>query len=181
MIVKQFVIKDLLLFEVRQFEDERGIFFESYNQKKYQDYLGGEIEFVQDNLSISKKNVLRGLHFQSPPFSQGKLVSVLKGAVLDVAIDLRKDSETYGQHEMVELNATNGHQFWIPPGFAHGFLSIEDDTIFSYKCTNYYSPENENTLLWNDTDLDINWPIKEPLVSKKDALGTKFINFTSPF
>ncbi len=181
MIVKQFEIKNLLLLHVRQFTDDRGLFFESYNDKNYATYLGEEIDFVQDNLSISKKNVLRGLHFQSPPFAQGKLVSVLKGSVLDVAVDLRKESVTYGKHVMVELNALNGYQFWIPPGFAHGFLSLEDETIFSYKCTNYYSPSHEHTLLWDDVDLDINWPVKNPLISKKDAIGLNFITFETPF
>jgi dTDP-4-dehydrorhamnose 3,5-epimerase len=181
MIVKQFEIKDLLLLQLQQFNDDRGIFFETYNEKKYNSFFGEEIQFVQDNLSISKKDVLRGLHFQSPPFAQGKLVSVLKGAVLDVAVDLRKTSETYGKHVMVELNSENGYQFWIPPGFAHGFLSLENDTIFSYKCTNYYSPNHENTLLWNDVDLNVIWPKKNPIISKKDADGLKFITFESPF
>jgi dTDP-4-dehydrorhamnose 3,5-epimerase len=179
--LKQFEIQDLLLLQVRQFSDERGLFYESYNHKNYTSYLGDDIQFYQDNLSISKKFVLRGLHFQSPPFAQGKLVSVLKGAVLDVAVDLRKSSATYGKHVMVELSAENGYQFWIPPGFAHGFLSLEDDTIFSYKCTKYYSPEHENTLIWDDVDLNINWPIKNPIISKKDDVGLKFITFESPF
>ncbi len=181
MIVKELEIKGLRLLQIRQFSDDRGIFFESFNLKNYSSYLGEEIQFFQDNLSVSKKNVLRGLHFQSPPFAQGKLVSVLKGAVLDVAVDLRKSSATYGKHLMVELSAENAYQFWIPPGFAHGFLSLEDDTIFSYKCTNYYSPEHENTLLWDDVDLNINWPTKNPIISKKDEVGLKFINFESPF
>jgi dTDP-4-dehydrorhamnose 3,5-epimerase len=181
MIIKQFEIKGLLLLQTRQFEDDRGKFYETYNHKSYSDFLGEEIVFVQDNLSRSKKNVIRGLHFQSPPFAQGKLVSVLKGAVLDVAVDLRKDSETYGKHLMVELNDTNGLQFWIPPGFAHGFLSLEEDTIFNYKCTNYYAPSHENTLIWNDVDLGINWQLKSPLISKKDQDGLNFINFESPF
>jgi dTDP-4-dehydrorhamnose 3,5-epimerase len=105
----------------------------------------------------------------------------LKGAVLDVAVDLRRHSETYGKHLLVELNAENGLQFWIPPGFAHGFLSLEDETIFSYKCTNYYSPDHENTLLWNDPYIAVEWPINNPIISKKDAIGSDFITFESPF
>lgn len=174
-------IEGLILLEPNRFSDERGFFFESYNQKKYAEYLGEEVSFVQDNVSCSKKNVLRGLHFQTPPFGQGKLVSVLKGAVLDVAVDIRRHSKTYGNYAIVELNETNGSQFWIPPGFAHGFLSLEEDTVFSYKCTNYYSPGHEQTLLWNDPNISIKWPIKNPIISKKDAIGLDFITFDTPF
>jgi dTDP-4-dehydrorhamnose 3,5-epimerase len=181
MIATKLEIEGLMLFQVRQFADDRGVFFESYNQNDYAAHIGNDVHFVQDNVSFSKKNVLRGLHFQSPPFAQGKLVSVLKGAVLDVAVDLRRHSETYGKHLLVELNAENGLQFWIPPGFAHGFLSLEDETIFSYKCTNYYSPDHENTLLWNDPYIAVEWPINNPIISKKDAIGSDFITFESPF
>lgn len=181
MIATKFEIEGLMLFQVRQFTDDRGMFFESYNNKDYAAHLGSDVYFVQDNVSYSKKNVLRGLHFQSPPFAQGKLVSVLRGAVLDVAVDLRKHSKTYGKHVLVELNAENGLQFWIPPGFAHGFLSLEDDTVFSYKCTNYYSPNHEHTLLWNDPNIAVEWPINNPIISKKDAIGSDFITFETPF
>ena len=127
-------IKDLLILEPKVFEDDRGYFFESFNKKKLED-LGINVEFVQDNQSLSNKNVLRGLHFQVPPFAQGKLVRVIKGSVLDVAVDIRKESETYGQYFSVILSEQNKKMFWIPPGFAHGFLTLEDQTIFSYKCS----------------------------------------------
>ena len=142
---------------------------------------GLTIDFVQDNESISKKNVLRGLHFQIPPFAQGKLVRVVSGSVLDVAVDLRKGSPTYGKHEIVELSADNKRQFWIPPGFAHGFLSLEENTVFNYKCSNYYSPVSERTIKWNDPDLNIDWQINEPIVSEKDQNGLDFVNFVSQF
>src|SRR5574343_10699 len=177
----KFEIEVLVLIEPRRFHDYRGYFFESFNEQKYSELLGEEAVFVQDNVSFSKKNVLRGLHFQNPPFAQGKLVSVLKGKVLDVAVDLRKDSPTYGQHEMVELSADNGLQFYIPPGFAHGFVALEEETLFSYKCTNYYSPAHEDTLLWNDSNLNIHWNCSEPLVSEKDKIGKIFDTFVSPF
>lgn len=179
--VKHFDIEGLVLIEPRAFHDDRGFFFESFNENKYREYLGDGIQFVQDNISSSKKGVLRGLHFQLPPFAQGKLVSVVKGGVLDVAVDLRKESPTYGKHELVELTEKNKLQFWIPPGFAHGFLSLEEDTIFSYKCSNYYSPQHERTILWNDQDLKIEWGIDTPIVSDKDRIGEEFRNFVSPF
>lgn len=179
--VKHFDIEGLVLIEPRAFHDDRGFFFESFNENKYREYLGDGIQFVQDNISSSKKGVLRGLHFQLPPFAQGKLVSVVKGGVLDVAVDLRKESPTYGKYELVELTEKNKLQFWIPPGFAHGFLSLEEDTIFSYKCSNYYSPQHERTILWNDQDLKIEWGIDTPIVSDKDRIGEEFRNFVSPF
>jgi len=181
MIATKLELEGLLLFQLRQFVDNRGMFFESFNNKDYALHLGKDVEFVQDNVSYSKKNVIRGLHFQSPPFAQGKLVCVLKGSVLDVAVDIRRKSLTYGKYIAVELNATNGLQLFIPPGFAHGFLSLEDETVFSYKCTNYYSPGHEDTLLWNDPNLAIEWPVKSPIISQKDAIGKEFINFESPF
>ena len=174
-------IEGLVVIEPRRFHDDRGYFFESFNEEKYTEMLGADVVFVQDNVSWSKKNVLRGLHFQLPPFAQGKLVSVLKGSVLDVAVDLRKDSKTYGQHAVLELSAENGLQFYIPPGFAHGFVSLEDETLFSYKCTNNYSPSHEGTLLWNDSKLGINWNCSTPLVSVKDEIGQLFDTFVSPF
>ena len=128
--MQTFEIKDLLLIQPRIFEDDRGLFYESFNETKYIEILGAEIQFVQDNISVSKKNVLRGLHFQKPPFTQGKLVTVLRGSVIDVAVDLREKSETYGQYQLVELSENNKLQFWIPPGFAHGFCALEDETIF---------------------------------------------------
>ena len=173
-------IEGLLLFNPKVFKDERGEFYETYNKTLHASLLPG-VSFIQDNLSKSHLNVLRGIHFQMPPFEQGKLVQVIKGSVLDVAVDLRKNSATYGAHFSVELNDTNKLQFWIPPGFAHGFLSLEDDTIFTYKCTNNYSPAHEKTLLWNDPQLTINWGEIKPIVSLKDLQGVPFNSFITPF
>jgi dTDP-4-dehydrorhamnose 3,5-epimerase len=181
MIEEAIKIEGLKVIETKRFDDNRGYFYESYNLKKYQEIIGESFEFVQDNVSQSSKNVLRGLHFQNPPYAQGKLVSVLKGSVLDVAVDIRKDSKTYGKYQAIVLSAENGLQFWIPPGFAHGFLALEDDTIFSYKCTNYYHPESEESLLWNDPNLGIDWKIKTPIISTKDELSGFFNTFVSKF
>ena len=174
-------IEGLLIFTPRKFEDNRGYFFESFNQSIFEEATDGAYSFVQDNQSFSKKGVLRGLHFQNPPFAQGKLVRVIQGAVLDVAVDIRKDSKTYGKYVSVELTKENNKQFWIPPGFAHGFITLEENTIFSYKCTNYYAPKSEGNLLWNDPELDINWEIIPTLVSEKDEIGVEFTNFVSDF
>ena len=162
------------------FGDDRGFFLESFNQAKYASIIPN-LDFVQDNLSKSKKGVLRGLHFQAPPFDQGKLVQVITGSVLDVAVDIRKNAPSYGKHFKIILNSTERNQLWIPPGFAHGFVSLEDDTIFSYKCTNSYSKEHEGCVLWNDLDLGIDWEIDQPLISPKDQEGTFFKDFISPF
>ena len=174
-------IDGLLIFQPRVFTDNRGYFFESFNQEKFNQMTGLDIHFCQDNESLSNKNVLRGLHFQKPPFAQGKLVRVISGKVLDVAVDIRKSSETYGKYQMVELSEENKKMFWIPPGFAHGFLVLEENTVFSYKCSNYYSPESEGTIKWNDKDLNIEWPISNPNVSEKDNVGEDFVNFVSLF
>jgi dTDP-4-dehydrorhamnose 3,5-epimerase len=174
-------IEGLLLIEPKVFGDHRGYFLESFHQERFNDLVGQQVSFVQDNESCSGKNVLRGLHFQNPPFAQGKLVRVVKGAVLDVALDVRPNSPTYGKHYSVELNADNKWQLWIPPGFAHGFASLLDETIFQYKCTTYYSPENEGCIRWNDADLCIDWKIEAPLISEKDKNGVPFSEFISPF
>ena len=181
MVITKCRIPGLLIIEPRVFEDERGSFFESFNEDQFRELTGVDLTFCQDNESISKKNVLRGLHFQTPPFAQGKLVRVSFGKVLDVAVDIRKDSLFFGQHELIELSAENKKQFWIPPGFAHGFLTLEENSIFNYKCTNYYSPFAEGTIQWDDKDLAINWSIDEPIVSEKDQNGEKFSNFVSQF
>ena len=181
MVITKCRIPGLLIIEPRVFEDERGSFFESFNEKLFRELTGVDHPFCQDNESISKKNVLRGLHFQTHPFAQGKLVRVSFGKVLDVAVDIRNDSPFYGQHELIELSAENKKQFYIPPGFAHGFLTMEENTIFNYKCTNYYSPVSEGTIQWNDKDLEINWPVDQPIVSVKDQNGEKFCNFVSQF
>jgi dTDP-4-dehydrorhamnose 3,5-epimerase len=159
-------IKGLVEIIPRLFRDERGVFFESYTEKLFREN-GINAAFVQDNQSFSVKNVLRGLHFQKPPFAQGKLVRVIKGKALDVAVDIRKDSPTYGQYETVILDAEKCNMFYVPEGFAHGFLALEE-TIFVYKCTNYYHKESESGIIWNDPDLKINWGINSPLVSGKD-------------
>lgn len=172
-------IEGVKIFEPRIFSDNRGYFFESFNQKSFQEAIGDKIEFVQDNESVSKKGVIRGLHFQIPPFAQGKLVRVNKGSVIDVAVDLRKSSSTYGKFVAVELSAENKRQLWIPAGFAHGFSSLEDETQFLYKCTNYYSPESEATLLYSDFQID--WKVENPIVSDKDRIGESFANFITPF
>ena len=143
--------------------------------------FGLDENFVQDNQSISIKGVLRGLHFQKPPFAQGKLVRVVKGAALDVAVDLRKGSPTYGQWESVEITGENKLMFWVPPGFAHGFVSLEDGTVFVYKCSNIYNKASEATILWNDPDLNIDWKVENPLLSEKDLQGMLFKDFVSPF
>jgi dTDP-4-dehydrorhamnose 3,5-epimerase len=174
-------IKDVFIIEPIVLKDERGVFFESFQQQKFNELIGAEITFVQENESISKKDVLRGLHFQKPPFAQGKLVRVIAGSVIDVAVDIRKNSPTYGKHVAVELSAENKRQLWIPAGFAHGFVSLEDDTVFQYKCTNYYNKAAEDALLWNDETLGINWEIQQPILSPKDELATTFNSFISPF
>lgn len=173
-------IKDLLIIHPKVFADARGYFFESYSENVFKQN-GINANFVQDNQSLSNAGVLRGLHFQSPPFAQGKLVRVINGAVLDIAVDIRKKSSTYGQHVAIELNEENKTMFYIPPGFAHGFLTLKDNTIFSYKCTNLYHKASEGTVLWNDVDLNIKWNIKDPLLSEKDLVGTPFKDFVSPF
>lgn len=173
-------IENLLVLEPKVFEDERGYFFESFNKKKFED-IGIKESFVQDNQSLSNKNVLRGLHFQAPPFAQGKLVRVITGSVLDIAVDIRKESATYGKYFSVILSEQNKKMFWIPPGFAHGFLTLEDQTIFSYKCSGDYNPSSEGSLLWNDPQLNIEWNIDEPIVSAKDQEAQAFISFKSPF
>jgi len=160
-------IPDLKILEPAVFADDRGYFFESYSYEKLKD-LGIDKVFVQDNESKSQKGVLRGLHFQNPPYAQAKLVRVVKGAVLDVAVDIRKDSPTYGQHVCVELSEQNKRMFYIPEGFAHGFLTLEDDTIFTYKCSAYYNKESEGSLLWSDETLNIDWGIDNPILSEKD-------------
>lgn len=179
--VEKFTIEGLVLITTRQFKDERGYFFESYNQKQLNEVIGIDLPFVQDNVSVSKKGVIRGLHLQAPPFGQGKLVRVLKGSVIDVAVDIRKDSPTYGQHVEVLLSAENGRQFWVPEGFAHGFSVLEDDTVFSYKCTNYYNPGAEMGIRFDDPDLSINWQVENKIVNIKDGELPFLVNFASPF
>lgn len=173
-------ITDLVLIQPNIFGDTRGAFYESYNIDKFAD-LGIKEQFKQDNISLSQKDVLRGLHFQNHPSAQGKLVSVLKGSVLDVAVDIRKKSPTYGQYFAVELNDRERMMMYIPVGFAHGFLALEDNTIFSYKCTNTYNKNAEGSILWCDKDIQIQWGISTPLLSQKDEIAPLFNQIISPF
>ena len=168
--VEKTKIEGLLLIKPTEFNDERGFFLETFNAEKYQNIIGDTI-FVQDNMSMSKKNVLRGIHFQKNPAAQGKLVQVINGEVLDVAVDLRRKSPTYGLYQSFVLNNKNKHQLWIPEGLGHAFLSKKEDTILSYKCSNYYSSQNEATILWNDPQINIDWGISDPILSEKDKEG----------
>jgi dTDP-4-dehydrorhamnose 3,5-epimerase len=180
MIIEKTFIEGLLVLKPKVFEDSRGYFFESFNQKILEE-AGLKENFVQDNQSLSQKGVLRGLHMQAPPHAQGKLVRVIKGAVLDVVVDVRKKSPTYGQYFSIVLNEQNKTMFWVPTGFAHGFLTLQDNTIFHYKCTEYYNKESEACILWNDKDININWDVENPLLSAKDVVGMPFKDFVSPF
>jgi len=164
----EFELKGLILIKPRVFIDERGYFYESYNKEDLNLILGINIDFVQDNESLSNKNVLRGLHFQEPPFEQAKLVRVIKGRVTDVCVDIRSDSSTFGKHVKVDLSEINKHLLFIPAGFAHGFVTREDNTIFSYKCSSFYNKNSENSIYWNDQDLAIEWNVGDPIVSDKD-------------
>lgn len=165
-------------------QDNRGYFYESYNSKFLTD-AGINAGFVQDNQSFSQKGALRGLHAQKDPFAQGKLVRVIQGSVLDVAVDLRKDSKTFGQHFSLVLSGENHKQLWIPPGFVHGFLTLEDETIFTYKVTNYYDKNSEIGIIWNDPELNIDWGTEvapeDFVFSEKDLALPLFKNFESPF
>ena len=168
-------IPEVLLIEPRVFGDERGFFFESFNQKVFQEAAALEPAFVQDNHSRSVKNVLRGLHYQLPPKAQGKLVRVVEGEVFDVAVDIRKSSKTFGQWVGQVLSAENKLQLWIPPGFAHGFAVLSDSAEFLYKTTDYYAPELERCIAWNDPTIGIRWPDGlQPQLSAKDQLGVPF-------
>lgn len=175
-------IKGLLIIEPRVFGDDRGWFMESFNQQNFEKALaerGLDIpNFVQDNHSCSQKGTLRGLHFQKAPYAQGKLVRVVQGRAWDVAVDIRPNSDTYGEWVGIELTGENNKQFWIPEGFAHGFVALEDNTQFLYKTTNYYNKESEGSIIWNDPDLKIEWPIDEDQVnlSEKDKLANVLKN-----
>lgn len=168
-------IPDVLIFEPKVFGDDRGFFFESFSQKVFEEAVGRKVDFVQDNHSKSCKGVLRGLHFQQEPYTQGKLVRCVVGEVFDVAVDLRERSLTFGKWVGVNLSAQNKKQLWIPEGFAHGFLTLSDTVEFLYKTTNYYHPESEITISWNDSKLNIHWGIEDtPQTSEKDKKGISF-------
>ncbi|EMN5764160.1 MULTISPECIES: dTDP-4-dehydrorhamnose 3,5-epimerase [Enterobacter] len=165
-------IPDVLIFEPKIFCDDRGFFFESFNQKVFEEAVGYDVHFVQDNHSKSSKNVLRGLHYQTPPYAQAKLVRCIRGKVYDVAVDIRKASKTYGKWVGVILSEENKRQLWIPEGFAHGFLVLSESAEFVYKTTNFYNKNSEAGLKWNDPYLNIQWPIDgEVLLSEKDAVN----------
>ncbi|EBE0568073.1 TPA: dTDP-4-dehydrorhamnose 3,5-epimerase, partial [Salmonella enterica subsp. enterica serovar Aberdeen] len=167
-------IPDVLIFEPKVFSDERGFFMESFNQKVFEEAVGRKIEFVQDNHSKSTKGVLRGLHYQVEPYAQGKLVRCIAGEVFDVAVDIRKDSETFGKWVGVNISSENKRQLWIPEGFAHGFLVLSDSADFLYKTSNYYSPIHERGIVWNDPTININWPINiDKILSEKDTILPK--------
>lgn len=173
-------ISGLCIITPRVFDDPRGYFFESYSKKSFIE-AGIPDDFVQSNQSLSQKGVLRGLHFQTPPHAQSKLVRVIQGSVLDIAVDIRKNSPTYGLHFSIVLSSENKKMFYIPVGFAHGFLTLEDNTIFSYKCGNYYNKASEQGILWKDTTLNIDWGINDPILSEKDMVNSRFLDFDSPF
>ena len=169
-------IPDVLLIEPEIFSDNRGFFFESFNQENFEKVIGNKINFVQDNHSKSIKGVLRGLHYQLPPKAQGKLVRVTQGEVFDVVVDLRQTSVTFGKWIGEILSAENKKQIWIPEGFAHGFLTLSDTAEFLYKTTNFYSLEHEHSIIWNDPNIGINWPDINIVLSAKDKVASTFLN-----
>lgn len=176
-------IDGVYVIEPKVFGDARGYFFESFNAKEFAEKTGLNITFVQDNESKSRYGVLRGLHFQLPPYTQSKLVRVVKGKVLDVVVDIRKGSPTYGKYEMCELTEDNHRQFFVPKGMAHGFVVLSEEAIFQYKCDDFYHPEAEGALAWNDSNIAIPWPIsaEEVLLSEKDKHHPGIKDFESPF
>ncbi|MBP5644529.1 MAG: dTDP-4-dehydrorhamnose 3,5-epimerase [Bacteroidales bacterium] len=176
-------IQGVFIIEPRVFGDARGYFFESFNARDFARETGIEVDFVLDNESFSRYGVLRGLHFQMPPYAQAKLVRVVQGAVLDVAVDLRSGSPTYGRHVAAELTAENHRQFFMPKGIAHGFSVLSPEVIFQYKCDEYYHPESEGALAWDDPDLAIDWklPADKVLLSEKDKHHPAFRSFSTPF
>ena len=181
-IIKTFFDDEVKLIEIKKYTDERGYFYENYNQSKMNDFKL-DTYFVQDNFSYSiQKGVIRGLHIQVPPMSQIKLISVIKGKILDVFVDLRKHSKTYGKHEKIVLSQFDLFNIFIPDGFAHGFSVLEDETLVFYKTNNFYSVNHEQTIIYNDKKLDIDWQINENrIISDKDKNGMKFNEFDSPF
>ena len=170
-------LEGCMIIKPKVFDDERGFFLETFQFERYTNLVGINSSFVQDNHSRSSKGVLRGLHFQKTK-PQGKLVRVVHGEVYDVALDIRKDSSTFGQWESLILSEENKTQIWIPPGFAHGFVVLSNTADLEYKCTEYYDPNDEESILWNDPDLRIPWPMKNPILSKKDAKAQKWADFT---
>lgn len=181
MIAKETKLKGCFILEPTVFKDSRGYFFESFNQNNFNKLIGHHINFIQDNESFSIKGTLRGLHYQKNDFAQAKLVRVIKGSVLDIAVDIRKDSSTFGEHVSLELSEANKKQMFIPRGFAHGFIVLSDTAIFSYKCDNFYNKDSEGGIIYNDKDLNINWKLnqEELVISEKDLKLPPFkqVNF----
>lgn len=173
-------ISELVVLQPNVWKDDRGYFFESYNVQTFS-ALGLNLNFKQDNQSFSQKGILRGLHFQKGAFAQGKLVRVIQGSVYDVAVDLRKASPTFGKHFGITLSGSNFTMLYVPPGFAHGFSVLEDNTLFFYKCTEVYNRESEGGIIWNDQDLGIDWQVENPILSEKDQLLPSLKQFNSPF
>lgn len=181
--VTKTTIEGVYVIKPRVFGDARGYFFESFNAREFAEKTGVQVTFVQDNESMSHYGVLRGLHFQRPPYAQSKLVRVVKGTVLDVAVDIRKGSPTYGHYEAVELSAENHCQFYMPKGIAHGFSVLSDEVIFQYKCDEFYAPQSEGAIAWNDPDLNIDWrlPVDSMILSEKDLHHPNLCDIESPF
>lgn len=180
--IKKFNILGPLLFQPKKQVDDRGYFAETFKQNTFKQATGSNLLFVQDNLSVSiKKGTLRGLHFQMPDQAQGKLVSCRKGSILDVIVDIRKNSDTYAKYIAIELSEKSPNQLWVPPGFLHGYITTQNNCEVVYKVTNYYCPKSESTIVWNDKSLDINWGTNNPIVSEKDKIGKNFNSFESPF
>ena len=174
MTAEQTPLEGLIRLRPKVFTDERGRFVVPYDQKLFWELTGVRNDFVQDNESRSHKGVLRGLHFQLPPSAQGKLVHVARGSVLDVCVDLRPESSTFGQHFKLKLDAETKELLWVPPGFAHGFVALEENSVFAYKCTAFYDPASERCIRWDDRDLAIDWEVENPIVSAKDMVGGAF-------
>lgn len=179
MIVKETLLNDCYVINLKRYEDSRGYFMETFDERIFSKTINQKVSFVQDNLSLSYKNVLRGIHFQYHK-PQGKLVRVTKGCALDVAVDLRVNSTSFGKHISLILNDKNNNCIWIPEGFGHAFLALENNTILEYKCTNFYEPSDQRCIIWNDDDLNINWPENiKPNLSEKDLNGISFKEFNS--
>jgi dTDP-4-dehydrorhamnose 3,5-epimerase len=173
-------IDGLLIIQPTVFNDPRGYFYEPYNKKAFEN-AGIREEFVQDNQSFSQKGVIRGLHFQNPPHAQAKLLRVIQGSIWDVAVDIRKGSPTYGKYVGIELSAANKTMFYVPKGFAHGFVTLEDDTMLLYKCSDFYNKASEESILWSDPDIAIPWNVTDPILSDKDKNGKLLRDFNSQF
>jgi dTDP-4-dehydrorhamnose 3,5-epimerase len=180
MTLEKTFIEGLLIITPKVFNDDRGFFYEFYNKSVLEKYNFTQ-KFVQDNISLSQKNTVRGLHYQTGEYAQGKLCSVLKGCAIDIAVDIRYGSPTYGQYYQIELSGENHKQLWIPPGFAHGFSVISEEAMFMYKCSNFYNKASERTIIFNDKDINVDWKIGNPIISEKDLNGIPFSEIEKDF